>query len=243
MSLKKHYKIWNHRSNESITLSFIIDSTQVLEWINEMTRNLQLYQTCKLLDSTSKTVICTISVNLITTNTTSMKEDEEERKKASETFKEAANELFKYAENFKDYLKVHQAYIKSLNCLPSTKSKKIQALRCNLALLSINMREFPMCIMHSDAALDIGLDSELNTKALMRRGSAEFECGISGFIQSLVDLEEAKLKKEGDVVVERQYDRVHNQVLSILEKRKMEFAEVYKVMLQSPLFKNPLLKT
>lgn len=168
----------------------------------------------------------------------------EEQLATANTYREAGNDLFKSAQNFKDYRKVHAAYTRALNFGPVDDEKLRIALRSNMAILSLRTTDYSYTLIDTDAAEAMlnrneELENDFRAKLIFRRASALFKMDF--LIRALNDINEAARLKPDDKFIIKEQNRFQTCIAVTLEKRRKEFAEVYNVMVQSLIFKNPLL--
>lgn len=245
----------------------MIDSNQALVWVNTMAKGLGIDQTSVLVltDVTANMspdeiarqverqrdqqpqqqksqVVAELTVTRISKGHS--EPSEEEQLATANTFREAGNDLFKSAQNFKDYRKVQAAYTHALNFGPVHDEKLRIALRSNMAILSLRTTDYSFTLIDTDAAeamLDRNkqLENDFRAKLIFRRASALFKMDF--YIRALNDINEAAKLKPDDKLIINEQQRFLSYITDTFEKRRKEFAEVYNVMVQSRIFKNPLL--
>jgi tetratricopeptide (TPR) repeat protein len=102
----------------------------------------------------------------------------------------------------------------------------------NVALVLGKLDDWKSVLLYCDAALNI--DPE-NAKAYFRRGQAGSKLGFH--IRSIKDLERAAELAPGDPAIRAELSRAKLASRDLLKKTRREFAEVYNVMVQSPIYK------
>lgn len=267
VSLKRHNLKNGH------TFSFIIDSSQVLLWVSSMAKGLGIDQTSFLVvmtDATTRSMrpdeiarqierqrdhqqpqqqqksqVAVAELTVTRISKAYSEPSEEEQLATANKFREAGNNLFKHAQNFKDYRKVQAAYTRALNFGPVRDEKSRIALRSNIAILSLRTTDYSFCLIDTDAAeatLDRSneqLENDFRAKVIFRRALALFK--MEFYIKVLNDINEAARLKPDDKLIISEQKRFSNCITDTFEKRRKEFAEVYNVMIQSCIFKKPLL--
>lgn len=245
----------------------MVDSNQALPWVNEMSKGLAIDQTSFLIPTDvnenmspdevarqvererdeqhqhqKNQVVAELTVTRISKGHS--EPSKEEQLATANTYREAGNDLFKSAQNFKDYRKVHAAYTRALNFGPVDDEKLRIALRSNMAILSLRTTDYSYTLIDTDAAeamLDRNeqLENDFRAKLIFRRASALFKMDFH--IRALNDINEAAKLKPDDKLIITEQKRFQTFITETFEKRRKEFAEVYNVMVQSRIFKNPLL--
>jgi hypothetical protein len=101
----------------------------------------------------------------------------------------------------------------------------------NIALVLGKMDDWQGVLLYCDAALE--LDPK-NAKAYFRRGQAGTKLGFH--IRSVKDLERAAELAPGDSAVRTELTSAKRASADLLRTTRRQFAEVYNVMVQSPIY-------
>jgi tetratricopeptide (TPR) repeat protein len=101
----------------------------------------------------------------------------------------------------------------------------------NIALVLGKMDDWQGVLLYCDAALE--LDPK-NAKAYFRRGQAGAKLGFH--IRSVKDLERAAELAPGDSAVRSELTSAKRASADLLRRTRRQFAEVYNVMVQSPIY-------
>lgn len=217
----------------SHTLSFITGEDQAVPWLDELVTGLSLYQTAILQSVPPSAVpVAKVTLDQISPPTTPTPED----KYSPTKLREEGNKLFRRAKTFRDYRKACLQYNRALNACAMDDVPLRAALRSNLALVAVRMEDWQLAIAHADAAH--ALTHDIAVKPLFRRGSAFTK--LSQPVRAIADLQAASVLCPEDATIQKELDRITKLLTEQMAKGRQTFAEVYNVMLQSPLFKHPL---
>lgn len=108
-------------------------------------------------------------------------------------------------------------------------------VRLNLALCFLRMYEWTACIAQCDAVLALDKNS---AKAYFRHAQASIELGF--YVRAISDLEAAHKLCPNDLLIHKELIRVRSEAKKTTLKRRQEFAEIYNVMPESPIFSDAL---
>lgn len=213
---------------KALIFSFIIGQKQAKPWIQELATGLPVNATSVLRHQEKQ--VCTVTVTAIT-STPHLSADEL-RTKADETRQEG-NEAFKAAVTFKDYRKAILLYSKALDAsLNAGDRERAAKARANLALCHLKRQEWINVIADLDAL------PNPDAKAFYRRAQARIE--FDDVVGSIRDMRAAASLVPDDKFVQQEAARIEKEGIDVLLKHRQQFAETYSNMLQSPVFKQPL---
>lgn len=252
------------------TLSFIVGARQAAPWLDAVVMGLHLHQTATLHKLPAPTIIGDTTCPPVTTVTLDKlsppaepKHDVEDiaataarRFTEADALREEANTAFKQAKKHVDFRNTGTLYEQALQRLspplgnPENETSFSDAsavtlraaLHSNLALASLRTSDWSSAISHADASLHydaVRADGTKSAKAFFRRATA-YE-SIDYLIPALSNLTAAAAAAPDDALLARQRDRVRKLAVDNLASHRKDFAEVYNVMLSSPIFNNPLL--
>lgn len=175
------------------------------------------------------------------------KQPEEEAKKepyelSANALRQEGNEIVKSASDMKSYRAACLPYYRALQA-PDVDDSISSAVHSNLSLVGLRTKDWTLAIMHADAAQafsrQLDLPSSTLAKTHFRRGLAYDEC--THYLSALGQFNRAHELSPQDSAVTKERYHVRKDLVDSLAKGREDFAEVYNVMLQSPLFENPLL--
>lgn len=101
----------------------------------------------------------------------------------------------------------------------------------NIALVLIKLEDWRMVLLYCDAVLQ---EDTKNAKAFFRRGMAHSR--LSLFAPALRDLSRALELAPDDPVIKKELDDTKVSSAKLLKRTRQQFAEVYNVMVQSPIY-------
>ncbi|CAN8072837.1 unnamed protein product [Agarophyton chilense] len=209
--------------------SFIIGEKQAKPWVQELATGIAINSTSTLLQDNNQ--ICSLTVTSITR--TPLRSKKEFQARADELRKEG-NDAFRSANKFKDYKSALLIYAKALDASRAAADPaRIATVRSNIAMCHLRMSHWVNVIADCDAL------EKPDAKSFYRRSQANIE--LDAIIRAIRNLRSARRLVPGDALVEKETTRVENQAVEVLNKRRQNFAETYSVLLQSPLFKQPVL--
>jgi hypothetical protein len=104
----------------------------------------------------------------------------------------------------------------------------------NIALVLGRLDDWRSVLIYCDAVLELDPD---NVKAYYRRGQAGANLGF--YIRSVKDLERAAALAPADKGIQAELALAKKSSEVLLRKTRKEFAEVYNVMIQSPIYSSP----
>lgn len=216
----------------SQTLSFIIGESQTLPWLDELSAGLSVNQTAHLHTvPPGKSAVASVTIESVTPSSGKSVEED------FNSLREEGNQIYKNAQNFKDYRKAVMQYDRALNAREETDNQFHYTMRCNLSMAALRMEDWPLAIINADIAMAI-VNAE-QPKPLFRRATAFSK--IDALTMAKADFQKANALNPGDSKILAESEQVSKKWIDRMGKGRQKFAEVYNVMLQSPLFKNPLL--
>lgn len=245
-------------SQPPLTLSFVVGSRQAAPWLDAATSGLQEGQTSSLVpgDSDDSPVVH-VTLNKLTparkaaagtggdesVNVSDKKNDEKSGDEHSaHALRQKGNEIIKSASTNKAYQSAYLPYCRALQA-PGVDDSIIAAVHSNLSLLGLRVSDWTLAIAHADAAQHASskLDQPASTltKCFFRRASAYLKLNYT--VAALSQFHRAHQVSPHDTAIVKERDRAREDAVQSLAKHRKAFAEVYNVMLQSPLFENPLL--
>lgn len=216
-------------------LSFKIGSAQAVPWLEEVVMGLQVTWTAKLtVDDPTNSEVASVTLDSLAEPCAQVDNEFQD----VESLRQNGNELFRNANHFREYSKARLLYNRALNAASDEDIECRAAIRSNLALVALRTREWYSAVINADSA-DALLEVP-STKAGFRRSSGFFELKL--FLRALYDITEVSQLDPDNVTIRRQQEELTEIIVETFTKLQKEFAEVYNVMPQSPLFKNPLLQ-
>ncbi|PXF41973.1 Protein unc-45-like [Gracilariopsis chorda] len=214
---------------KSLIISFIIGRKQAKPWVQELATGLAVNATSILKHQDKQ--VCTVTVTAITP--TPHLSADELRTKADEVRQEG-NAAFKAAVTFKDYTKAILLYYKALDAsLNAGDNERAAKARSNLAMCHLKRQEWINVIADVDAL------PNPDAKAFYRRAQARIE--FDDVVGSIRDMRVAASLVPDDKFVVQEAARIEKESTEVLLKRRQQFAETYSNMLQSPVFKQPVM--
>ncbi|KAI0563676.1 peptidyl-prolyl cis-trans isomerase D [Gracilaria domingensis] len=218
-----------HPEKQPIIFSFIIGERQARPWLQELATGMAVNSTSTLMHEDNQ--ICTLTVTAITKAPHLTKEQLQTR---ADKLRKEGNDAFKVAAKFKDYMSSLLLYAKALDASRAAADPaRIATVRSNLAMCHLRMNHWVNVIADCDAL------ENPDAKGYYRRAQANIELDL--MVRAVRDLRCAKNLVPNDVYVAKEATRIEKQTVDVLNKRRQNFAETYSIMLQSPIFKQPII--
>lgn len=224
------------RSSASHTISFILSAKQALPWLDFLASNICPTTTAMLYDSEG--LVAQVTLKSLTRPVQSTAES---LRKQADTTREEGNNIFKHSENdFLSYKSAILQYAKAADCyrLGVQEPSFLAKMYSNIALALLRTCENTAALSHADVADSL---AKHDAKVVYRRALAYIE--FDHPVRALAELKHAAAICPQDRLIEHTRSRISSQLLELLAKRRQHFAEVYNVLLRSPIFKRPLVET
>lgn len=240
-------------SKAPLTLSFVMGSRQAVPWLESATSGLEQGQTATLVPECSDdSAVVHVTLNKLTPakvveetdteNGSNGNAQKDPYKMSASVHRKEGNDFVKSASNVKSYRAACLPYYRALQA-PDVDDSISSAVHSNLSLVGLRTMDWTLAIAHADAAQlhlrELDQPSLSLAKVFFRRASAFYE--LKHYIPALAQFNRAHELSPQDSSVIKERDHTHKCAVDLLGKGKQDFAEVYNVMLQSPLFENPLL--
>lgn len=233
----------DEEAKEPLTLSFVIGSNQALPWLENVILTLSVGQTATLapveIDDVSSVKVTLDKMTPPHTATTTDTEDNPFCQ-SPQTLRDKGNQIVKTANDHKEYRQAFLHYYRALQLGPID-GKLATAIHANLSLVALRTQDWGLALVHADAAqlYSSAEGQSQSAKVCFRRASAYVE--FNQMLPALAQFNRAYQICPTDPIVAKDRKQAHESVTKLLSKGRSRFAEIYNIMLQSPIFDNPLL--